>query len=232
MFGLADYWKLYMSSVGIGFVNTINAPPGTTGKIPDDLTSIMLKFGELIKPLSNPAVSASATEGSCARINVELDMKGVEFNTLVLRENLDNGQRIARYTIEYQIEGDDWKAYPTCQGKNFEGCVHGQSVAAMLVESLPYQQGLAKIRFRCLESFANPVGLSSFGAVLLAAPAGAQAKPMPESLITLSAESIHDDGVSRAKSGSRLRGARRAKRKARSLLTRKREVHGSLDNMQ
>ena len=40
-----------MQSVGIGWVNTLNAPPGTTGQIPGKLPANMKVFGDALRAL-------------------------------------------------------------------------------------------------------------------------------------------------------------------------------------
>mmetsp|Transcript_126896 Transcript_126896/g.353350 ORF Transcript_126896/g.353350 Transcript_126896/m.353350 type:complete len:477 (+) Transcript_126896:52-1482(+) len=170
-YDLAGYWNLYRSSVGIGYVNTINAPPGTTGQIPTDVTDIMLQFGKLISPLARPAANTSGT-GDCAQLTIELDTKAISFNTVVLREGLRAGQRIVKYAIDH-FSGGAWKTFPTCPGGSHHECVHGQSVGAMLIDSLPHQAAVDKVRFRCLEAAAGPVMLASFAVTTLLPPAGA-----------------------------------------------------------
>ena len=98
-------WQHYMQSVGIGWVNTLNAPPGTTGQIPAQLVTNMKAFGAALKTLLKP-VSDSASVGpatlKCSNSSagdsddgssVEIDFgTATTFNALMTREDLSKGQ--------------------------------------------------------------------------------------------------------------------------------------------
>ena len=56
-------WDHYMYSVGIGYINTLNAPPGTTGQIPEPLVRNMAAFGMYLRMLLAP-VAADAEAGN------------------------------------------------------------------------------------------------------------------------------------------------------------------------
>ena len=52
-----------MTSVGIGWVNTLNAPPGTTGQIPPALVANMATFGTALKKLLRPVSERASITG-------------------------------------------------------------------------------------------------------------------------------------------------------------------------
>eukprot|EP00927_Polykrikos_kofoidii_P071409 TRINITY_DN67676_c0_g1_i1.p1 TRINITY_DN67676_c0_g1~~TRINITY_DN67676_c0_g1_i1.p1 ORF type:complete len:582 (+),score=62.48 TRINITY_DN67676_c0_g1_i1:75-1820(+) len=108
-------WDHYMSSVGIGWVNTLNAPPGTTGQIPPDLVGSMVAFGDALRALLAPA--APALEDSSVTCSgstpLEIDLGTVTtFNAVVIREDLSHGQRVASYSVDFLDAVDsEWKTF-------------------------------------------------------------------------------------------------------------------------
>jgi hypothetical protein len=99
-------WDHYMASVGQGWVNTLNAGPGTTGQIPQRLVNSQASFGGALRALLEP-VGAVATNFSVPlNGSFELDLAGagappLGFNALMLREDLSRGQRIVAYALDY-----------------------------------------------------------------------------------------------------------------------------------
>merc|ERR1712151_145309 len=114
-----EIWSHYMQSVGIGWVNTLNAPPGTTGQIPGRLTESMKTFGEALRALLKP-VTPSATKAGvtlqCGTTPLEIDLgTPTSFNAVMTREDLSQGQRITSYAVDfYDDKTSSWKAFPAC----------------------------------------------------------------------------------------------------------------------
>lgn len=112
-----DIWDHYMASVGIGYVNTLNAPPGTTGRIPDTLVENMRTFGEALKDLLEPISSSAVVQDvelqcSTEAQGVELDLgEARKFNALMLREDLSKGQRIQEYDIDFLNDQGKWVTF-------------------------------------------------------------------------------------------------------------------------
>jgi len=114
-----------MSSVGIGWVNTLNAPPGTTGQIPATLVSRMTTFGTALRTLLQP-VTTSATvknkEIQCGtnETALEIDLGAtVSFNAVITREDLSKGQRITSYGVDFYDEAaGSWKSFPQLSSGN------------------------------------------------------------------------------------------------------------------
>jgi len=167
-FTLVDYWRHFLNSVGIGMVNTVNAPPGTTGQIHGSITAVMRAFGAAARPLYLPDASAGPATADCASLVVYLDVtKG--FNAVVSREDLSQGQRLAAYTVEALQGFSTWVplappcAAPVVSTQTSTGCIHGLSVGAMVVDVVDWVRSPPRqVRFRCLESLADPVSLRSF----------------------------------------------------------------------
>lgn len=98
-------WDHYLGSVGIGWVNTLNAPPGTDGQIPAGLVANMASFGSALRalliPVGNTTTSGKAQCGvdivSAPPLVLELARK-VSFDSVMIREDLSHGQRTSPST--------------------------------------------------------------------------------------------------------------------------------------
>ena len=119
-----EIWTHYMDSVGIGWVNTMNAPPGTDGQIPTGLVANMASFGaaltKLLAPVNNATASGAVQcSGDLATADaLVLDISSaaaLKFNMIKLEEDLSKGQRIASYAIDF-LDGATgaWTAFAPC----------------------------------------------------------------------------------------------------------------------
>lgn len=112
----SDIWDHYVASVGVGWINTLNAPPGTTGQIPQRLVTEMVSFGtalkKLMQPIVEPLASASGACDNGTLVEITLPRSVFSFNALVSREDLTWGQRITSYALDY-FDGTDWHAFPS-----------------------------------------------------------------------------------------------------------------------
>eukprot|EP00928_Gymnodinium_smaydae_P044665 TRINITY_DN29797_c0_g1_i1.p1 TRINITY_DN29797_c0_g1~~TRINITY_DN29797_c0_g1_i1.p1 ORF type:complete len:476 (+),score=48.44 TRINITY_DN29797_c0_g1_i1:37-1464(+) len=156
-------WDHYMKSVGVGWVNTLNAPPGTTGQIPEPLVKEMTIFGNALKSLLKPVVppinnivGQTCQNTTIATVKLSSSAR-IDFNAIITREDLKFGQRIVTYALDYS--GDLGKTW-----KQISGQVHGQSVGAQMIDfvSPPPEGGLHEVRLRCISSMAEPVYVRSF----------------------------------------------------------------------
>jgi len=114
-----DIWSHYMQSVGVGWVNTLNAPPGTTGQIPGKLPANMKVFGDALRALLKPVTQSAIKEGvtlQCNTTPLEIDLGAPTFfNAVMTREDLSQGQRITSYAIDYYDHASSiWKSFPVC----------------------------------------------------------------------------------------------------------------------
>ncbi len=109
-------WDHYMESVGVGWINTLNAPPGTTGQIPQPLVDEMKKFGSALKSLLVEVVPAieNVTGTTCQNTTIatiKLD-SSTTFNAVITREDLTKGQRIVGYALDYSSDdGMTWNQF-------------------------------------------------------------------------------------------------------------------------
>ena len=144
----ATIWDHVIKSVGIGYINTLNAPPGTTGQINQQLARSMTIFGDAYRKLLQPVSPTASTQGphelicggggggggvlssSSSSSNgndnafIELDLGApTTFNAVITREDLRGGQRIESYSVSVFDEASGtWKDFPKC---NPGSCVPG-----------------------------------------------------------------------------------------------------------
>ena len=161
-----DIWDHYMNSVGIGWVNTLNAPPGTTGQIPEALVQSMTTFGNslraLLKPVTETATTATTAGDDPKTIScssdrggkgdaLEIDLRAAtKINAVMMREDLSSGQKVEAYGVDWW-DGSAWKAFPALSKST--GGIHGQSVGARMIDFVP-ETTTTKVRFRCTKSLA------------------------------------------------------------------------------
>jgi hypothetical protein len=172
-------WQIYMATAGAGRIVTLNAPPGSTGQIPQPLADTMARFGTSLKEFQKP-VTASArivdmASSDCnntvlAELNFVPSLNlsptpAVEVNAFISREDLSEGQRITSYAIDYFVSGG-WKTFE--RGNFSSGGVaigiHGESVGFKVIDFVTPTE-VEKVRFRCLTAMApGSVKLTSFSA--------------------------------------------------------------------
>ena len=127
-------WHVYFATAGAGQAAvTMNAPPDTTGQIPQRLAENMVTFGKALKAFLTPLVpssfgAAAAGDGSrssrsssgggggggfaatsCENTTLaelDFDRAAVEINAVISREDLSHGQRITSYAIDYLLAAD------------------------------------------------------------------------------------------------------------------------------
>lgn len=156
-----EIWDHYMASVGIGWINTLNAPACTTGRINENLVKEMTVFGQALKSLfatvraSESNIDGETCDGTSTL--VELTPSDGPFNAVILKEDLSQGQRITEYAIDYFDKNKQEWVPSTSKG------VHGQSVGNLLIDWLdPAEaQAASKLRVRCVKAMQVPVHLKS-----------------------------------------------------------------------
>lgn len=150
---LGDHVDLYYRTVGLGANTIINLPPDTRGLVPDDIAAAAARFGEEIrKRFSTPIASLdSVTESNV----VELKWEQVQpINTVVTMENIADGQRVVRYSLEAFVDGkwqklehanrlNAWPPYNSFPG--FQTIGHKKIDRVVPVET-------NRMRFRCEET--------------------------------------------------------------------------------
>lgn len=157
-----EHVDLYYRTVGLGANTIINLPPDTTGRIPPDIVAAAEALGQEIRTRFSQPVAQLQSAHSGHDVTVEWETPR-EINTIVTMEDIADGQKIARYSLEAWVEGDfrpleprnkltAWKPYNSNPG--FETIGHKKIDRVKPVTT-------NRVRFRCLEAIAEPVSLRS-----------------------------------------------------------------------
>jgi alpha-L-fucosidase len=102
---LARRMQAYYETIGRGYGIIVNLTPDRRGLIPDNLVAAAKEMGdEIRRRFSNPI-----TESNSKSPVQTLKFNGLRtFDHVVTMEDLHDGQKIAKYTIEAQVDGK-WK---------------------------------------------------------------------------------------------------------------------------
>lgn len=116
---LEELFRIYLSSVGNNACLHLNLPPTTDGLIDARDVARLKEFGDFIRArFSNPisyTVDEVTRPGSVQReFKVRLDRKVTDLSTVVLREDLTQGQRVENFVIFAQNGGGT--LFPLYQG--------------------------------------------------------------------------------------------------------------------
>ncbi|TNJ41500.1 alpha-L-fucosidase [Tamlana fucoidanivorans] len=153
-FPLSKHVDLYYRTVGLGANTIINLPPDNRGLVPDTIAVAAKRFGdEIRKRFSNPIAELNEVQKSDI---VELEwVEPKEINTVVLMENIVNGQRIAKYNLEAFVNGkwQDLKHvnyFPSAK-KPYNKTPGYETIGHKKIDRVePVTTN--KIRFKCLKS--------------------------------------------------------------------------------
>lgn len=133
---MEELLKIYYGSVGGNGTFLLNLPPDKRGLIHENDAARMNEFGEAIRKMfqDNLAIASEVTASEtmdashsvqnildesistywCPKEGTEfceilIDLKDrKEFDRVVLKEHIKNGQRVEKFTLEY-LDGDEWK---------------------------------------------------------------------------------------------------------------------------
>ena len=159
---LWEHLDLYYRTVGLGANTIINLPPDTRGLVPDDIAAAAKAFGdEIRKRFSDPIAE---TKGVKVGDTVELKWREpTEINTVVTMENIVNGQKIAKYTLEAFVDGK-WQTLEPMNRlvaqKPYNSNPGYETIGHKKIDRIrPVTTN--RIRFHCLESVAKPVEIRS-----------------------------------------------------------------------
>lgn len=135
----------YYRSVGRGANLLLNFAPDPRGLIPDDAVARAQEFGDEIRRRFATPIAETKGKGSV----VTLDLgKPTIIDHVVVMEDLADGQKIAKHSIEVML-GGQWQ--PVASGRTVG---HKRIYRARPVPA-------EKVRFRCLKSVQGPVVIRS-----------------------------------------------------------------------
>ena len=157
-----EHLDLYYRTVGLGANTIINLPPDTRGLIPDDIAAAAKALGdEIRKRFSNPIAELNTVQkGDVMELNWT---RPTEINTVVTMENIANGQKVAKYTLEAFVNGQWQTLEPRNRlvaQKPYNGNPGYETIGHKKIDRVkPVVTN--RIRFRCLEAVAKPVEIRS-----------------------------------------------------------------------
>jgi alpha-L-fucosidase len=142
---LEERMRVYYETIGRGAGILVNLTPDRRGLIPEDLVAAAKEMGDEIKRrFSNPVASSTSSQPVQT-----LRFDGPEtFDHVVTMEDLRDGQKIAKYTIEARVDGE-WQTL-----------VNGQTIGQKRIDRFAPVTASA-VRFTCMESLAQPVVMRS-----------------------------------------------------------------------
>lgn len=107
---LEDLMGLYEYSVGRGGNLLLNIGPDRRGLLPDEDSKRFIEFGNSVKErFANPLEIITEREGNTYIIKPKTGTLSIK--TLVLKENITNGESINKFIINYNVFGGDIPIY-------------------------------------------------------------------------------------------------------------------------
>ncbi len=157
---LADHIDLYHRTVGLGANTIINLPPDKRGLIPDDIVASAKAFdAEIERRFADPVATLdTVTAGDTVELAWE---EPTRIDTVVLMENIATGQRVAEYTLEAWVDGQWQRLEPANKLKARKPYNNNPGYETIGHKKIDRVSPVTtdRIRFRCLESVAQPVEL-------------------------------------------------------------------------
>jgi alpha-L-fucosidase len=137
--------QVYYETIGRGAGILVNLTPDRRGLIPEDLVAAAKEMGDEIKRrFSNPIAQSIASDPVQT---LKFD-EPKTFDHVITTEDLCDGQKIAKYTIEAQVDGE-WKTI-----------VQGQTIGHKRIDQFA-PVTVTAVRFTCTESITQPVVMRS-----------------------------------------------------------------------
>jgi alpha-L-fucosidase len=148
-------WQIYLHSVGRGANLILNVPPDRRGRIHENDEAVLQAFGEKVRQAfsnnllrqnkRNKLTDGDRTTFASADKSLQFDLaKTAGFNTVLLREHIAEGQRIASFSIEV-LEGKKWREV-----------ARSTTIGARKIVQFPEVKA-RKIRVKVLKSRGKPV---------------------------------------------------------------------------
>ena len=165
-----ELWQKYLRTVGRGANFIMNLPPNATGQFPPEFVEEVTSFGAAVnrtfsRPIMSVGVHTAASiplactpggGGAQQQQHVVLNFtaadlgEAVEFDMIVTTEDNAKGQRIASYTVEVYVagqeEGTEWQLLPA------NGKTVGHKVIDVLpfpIQTFPVPTAVEAVRFTC-----------------------------------------------------------------------------------
>lgn len=155
--------KAYYETIGRGSGIIVNLTPDRSGLIPDDLVAAAREMGnEIRRRFSNPVFTSSSQEP----VQVLQFNEPTTFDHIVTMEDLRDGQKIVKYTIEAQEDGQ-WKTI-----------VEGHTVGHKRIDQFALVTTTA-LRFTVRQSLIQPAVMRSIAGYNVSGVTGNQVNVYP-----------------------------------------------------
>jgi len=162
---LDRHMQLYYDMVGRGTGVIVNLTPDRSGLIPADLVASAKEMGDEIKRRFSKPVGETKGSGDVLTLSFPTPQL---FDHVVTMEDLTEGQKVAKYLIEAQVDGQ-WKTI-----------AQGQTIGHKHIDKMEPMTASA-IRFTCTESLVKPVQVRSLAVyntgVAASRPSGGSTRP-------------------------------------------------------
>ncbi len=161
-----ELWHYYLGTVGRGSNLIVNIPPSTACEIPGNFFSAAHSFGKAVESSFGTGSALAATKHPTAAlcheltVTVPLPPTQQEFDSVLIKEDLLQGQRILKYSIEVLLD-QAWVSVPPPDYPAFPGALgcKGNTVGAQLIDLLPAEYSrpseVTAVRVNCKDAIDN-----------------------------------------------------------------------------
>ena len=142
----SELFRRYLATVGRGAHWILNLPPNTTGLIPEAYVASAAQTGDAIRRSFGTSVGSTTTavSGRCDALAVVVNATGGEYDAVMIREDLENGQVVLGYSLELEdCATGEWAPV------SLNSTLAGQTVGMKSIARLPAPSHACAVRFRC-----------------------------------------------------------------------------------
>lgn len=156
----SELWYYYLGTVGRGSNLIVNMPPSTACEIPAEFLSAARGFGQAVESSFGPGSALAATNrptvARCQELTVTVHLPPTqeEFDAVLIKEDLSDGQRILNYSLEVLLD-QAWVSVPPPDRPSFPGAhgCKGGSIGMQLIDLLPPEYSrpseVSAVRVQC-----------------------------------------------------------------------------------
>lgn len=141
IYPLNDLFKMYLNSVGRNSTLILGVTPDTNGLIPEADAIRLKEFGDEVRRVFGKSLANTHGKG----VELVLETKHVDFDYVVLQENIRKGERVREYVLE------------TMQDGTWQTLAKGTCIGHKRIHQLDAPVTAAKIRLRIIRSTARPI---------------------------------------------------------------------------
>ncbi|MFX0099871.1 MAG: alpha-L-fucosidase [Candidatus Hodarchaeota archaeon] len=145
-----ELMKCYVWSVGRGANLLLNITPDRRGLMPDADWDSAKAFGAAVKQFFSNSIASTSGKGNVLELSIPGDRPS-KISHLIIQEDIEKGQRVKKYVIEYQDSSGNW-----------EKLVDGSTIGHKKIDFFkPIET--SKLKLEIMDSYLKPV-IKSFNA--------------------------------------------------------------------